>query len=54
MFDHLFKSPSTIALHATAPYAEERSRYLNYCTQRGDMHLTVLRKAWDLVPPASH
>jgi integrase/recombinase XerD len=49
MFDHLFKSPSTIALHATAPYAEERSRYLNYCTQRGDTHLTVLRKAWDLI-----
>src|ERR1700682_2175238 len=49
MFDHLFKSPSTIALHATAPYAEERFRYLNYCRQRGDTHLTVLRKAWDLV-----
>jgi hypothetical protein len=28
MFDRLFTRASTVAHHATAPYAEERARYL--------------------------
>ena len=35
MFDQLFRRASTIAHHATAPYAEERIRYLEYCRLRG-------------------
>lgn len=48
MFDQLFKRTSTIARHTTAPFAEERTRYLNYCRQRGDSHSVQLRKAHDL------
>ena len=48
MFDQLFKRASTIARHATAPFAEERSRYLEYCRQRGDSLVSQLRKAYDL------
>jgi integrase/recombinase XerD len=35
MFDQLFRRASTIARHARAPYAEERVRYLEYCSLRG-------------------
>ncbi|SIT51742.1 Integrase family protein [Paraburkholderia piptadeniae] len=49
MFDHLFKSSLAVALHANAPYAEERIRYLEHCERRGDKHHTVRRKAWDLL-----
>jgi integrase/recombinase XerD len=49
MFDQLFKRASTIARHATAPFAEERTRYLEYCTQRGDSRSLKLRKAYDLL-----
>jgi len=45
MFDQLFKRASTIARHATAPFAEERSRYLEFCGQRGDSFMLQLRKA---------
>ncbi len=49
MFDQLFARASTVRRHATAPYAEERARYLQYCEQRGDSRSTVLRKAHDLL-----
>ncbi len=49
MFDQLFERASTIARHATAPFAEERIRYLDYCGQRGDSHAWKLRKADDLL-----
>lgn len=49
MFDLLFKRPATIARHATAPFAEERIRYLKYCRQRGDSRVQELRKAYDLL-----
>jgi integrase/recombinase XerD len=49
MFDQLFERASTIARHATAPFAEERNRYLDYCKQRGDSHAWRLRKAYDLL-----
>ncbi len=49
MFDQLFASPSAIARHATAPYAQERGRYLDYCRQRGDSPAVVGTKASDLL-----
>jgi integrase/recombinase XerD len=45
MFDQLFTRASTVARHATAPFAEERIRYLEYCRQRGDSLAWQLRKA---------
>jgi integrase/recombinase XerD len=49
MFDQLFKSSRAIARHATAPYAQERIRYLDYCRQRGDAPSIVITKASDLL-----
>ena len=49
MFDQLFKRASTIARHVTAPFAEERARYLDYCELRGDSHSLKLCKAYDLL-----
>jgi integrase/recombinase XerD len=49
MFDQLFERASTIARHAAGPFAEERSRYLDYCGQRGDSRSEQLRKAFDLL-----
>ena len=49
MFDQLFKRASTRARYATAPFAEERARYLNYCELRGDSRSQQLRKACDLL-----
>ena len=49
MFDQLYKSSQTIARHEAAPYAQERSRYLEYCRQRGDALSTVITKASDLL-----
>jgi integrase/recombinase XerD len=49
MFDHLFCRRSTRAKHASAPFAEERSRYLEYCTERGDSRWTMSSKAHDLL-----
>ena len=45
MFEQLFRRPSAIARHTTAPFAEERSRYLEHCGQRGDSLPQQLRKA---------
>src|SRR5260370_21453910 len=49
MFDQLFGRAATIVRHATAPFAEERARYLDYCELRGDSHSLKLRKACDLL-----
>ena len=49
MFGQLYKRPFAIARHATAPYAEERARYLDYCRRRGDSPAVVLMKASDLL-----
>jgi integrase/recombinase XerD len=49
MFDQLFKRASAVARHSTAPFAEERVRYLNYCVHRGDSYWSVRRKAHDLL-----
>jgi integrase/recombinase XerD len=45
MFEKLFQRPYWIARHSTAPYAEERERYLTACAQRGDSRWTLIRKA---------
>lgn len=49
MFDQLYKSSQTIARHTTAPYAQERFQYLDYCQQRGDAAAVVTTKASDLL-----
>src|SRR5258708_5726628 len=49
MFDQLFKRASTRARYVTAPFAEERARYLDYCKLRGDSRSQQLRKAHDLL-----
>ena len=49
MFDQLFKRASTRARYVTAPFAEERARYLDYCELRGDSRSLQLRKAHDLL-----
>ena len=49
MFDQLFKRASTRARYVTAPFAEERARYLDYCELRGDSRSQQLRKAHDLL-----
>src|SRR6516162_596954 len=49
MFDKLFKHASTRARHVTAPFAEERARYLDYCELRGDSRSLQLRKAHDVL-----
>jgi integrase/recombinase XerD len=49
MFDQLFKCPSAIARHASAPYAEERQRYLAACAHKGNSRSTLLFDAQDLL-----
>ena len=49
MFDQLFCRRSTRAKHASAPFSEERSRYLEYCAERGDSWWTMSSKAHDLL-----
>ena len=49
MFDQLFCRLSTRAKHANAPFSEERSRYLEYCAERGDSRWTMSSKAHDLL-----
>lgn len=49
MFDQFFCRRSARAKHASAPFAEERSRYLEHCAERGDSCWTISRKAHDLL-----
>ena len=49
MFDQLFCRLSTRAKHASAPFSEERSRYLEHCAERGDSCWTMSSKAHDLL-----
>jgi site-specific recombinase XerD len=49
MFDQLFTQPWVVAHHTNAPFVDERTRYLVYCTQRGDTHATLLLKARELL-----
>jgi len=45
MFDQLFKRASTRARHVTAPFAEERARYLDYCELRGDLPFATIAQS---------
>jgi hypothetical protein len=45
MFDQLFRRAATIVRHETAPFAEERARYLDYCELRGDSHSLAISAA---------
>jgi site-specific recombinase XerD len=49
MFEQLFKFPSTVAKHESAPYAEERARYLIHCAQQGYSHATIMLYARELL-----
>lgn len=49
MFDQLYISSHAIARHETAPYAQERIQYLDYCRRRGDSPRVVMSKASDLL-----
>ena len=49
MFDHLYASSHAIARHETAPYAQERIQYLDYCRRRGDSPRVVVSKSGDLL-----
>lgn len=45
MFNQLFKCPSAIERHLTAPLVEQRLRYLNYCASRGASKTTLRLEA---------
>lgn len=49
MFTQLFAYRSIMARHETAPYADERRRYLAYCAERGDARSTLRYKARELL-----
>jgi len=49
MFEQLFKFPSTVAKHESAPYAEEREQYLVHCAQQGYSHATLMLYARELL-----
>ena len=44
MFDGLFTSARALARHQDAPFAEERSRYIKHCVERGATALTLALK----------
>jgi integrase/recombinase XerD len=48
MFEKIFKRPYYVARHASAPFAEERRRYLSECARRGDAKVIVRQKAEEL------
>lgn len=45
MFEKLFKSSHTVARHESAPYVEERRRFLIHLAQEGYPKCTLMRKA---------
>ena len=49
MFEQLFKFPSTVAKHESAPYAEEREQYLVHCAQQGYSHAALMLYARELL-----
>lgn len=49
MFTTLFKSPSALARHHTAPFAQSRERFLMHCAERGYPHSTLCKIAWVLL-----
>jgi len=49
MFTQLYRSPSALARHLSAPYAQERARYLLHCANQGYSKATLLLKARELL-----
>ncbi len=49
MFTTLFKSPSALARHRTAPLAQSRERFLMHCAELGYLHSTLCKIAWILL-----
>src|SRR5438128_9180037 len=49
MFEELHLCPWALARHLNAPFADERARYLSYCTERGDSQATLASKANRLI-----
>lgn len=49
MYEQLFKFPSTVAKHQSAPYAEERVQYLVHCAHQGYSHATLMLYARELL-----
>jgi integrase/recombinase XerD len=48
MFEQIFRRRYYVARHASAPYPEERKRYLAECARRGDAAVVVRQKAEEL------
>jgi integrase/recombinase XerD len=48
MFEKIFRRRYYVARHASAPFAEERQRYLAECVRRGDARVVVRQKAEEL------
>ena len=49
MYETLFAKKATVARHESAPYAEERWRYLEHCEREGYSPATLRVKACDLL-----
>ena len=49
MFAQLYRRQSAIARHLSAPYVQERSRYLAHCVAQGYSRVTVLFKSRELL-----
>lgn len=49
MFTTLFKSPSALVRHRTAPFAQSRERFLMHCAEQGYLHSTLRKIAWMLL-----
>jgi site-specific recombinase XerD len=49
MFTTLFKSPSALDRHCTAPFAQSRERFLVHCAEQGYLHSMLCKIAWVLL-----
>jgi len=49
MFEELFEDQRTIARHKSAPYQEERRRYLTHCAEQGYAPLSLVSLAEELL-----
>jgi len=49
MFEELRLCSWAVARHLSAPFAEERARYIRYCAERGDSLLTLTNKGNKLI-----
>jgi integrase/recombinase XerD len=49
MFENLFKRASLISLHKSAPYANERERFLEHCVREGYRHKKIRSFACEIL-----